>query len=150
MSRVPTASRSCSTWPRWPVFGCWRNGPAGPHRHLRNLPRNGQSRPSSSNFRVLSVRACAASGVRIRCVLISLNLERWTVKQIETGVGAAPRRLVQIWCTATLLVAALGVSSAAHAQLKVRYPIVDYREFEIEPFADTTFDKPKSGLSNNQ
>jgi hypothetical protein len=32
----------------------------------------------------------------------------------------------------------------------VRYPIVDYREFEIEHFSDITFDKPKSGLSNNQ
>ena len=35
-------------------------------------------------------------------------------------------------------------------QLKVRYPIVDYREVEIEHFGDITFDKPKSGLSNNQ
>jgi hypothetical protein len=48
------------------------------------------------------------------------------------------------------LLGALGVSSAAHAQLKVRYPIVDYREIEIEHFSDITFDKPKSGLSNNQ
>jgi hypothetical protein len=72
------------------------------------------------------------------------------VKQIETGTSAALRRLVHRWCVATLLLAALGVSSAAHAQLRIRYPIVDYREFEIEPFADTSFDKPKSGLSNNQ
>jgi hypothetical protein len=72
------------------------------------------------------------------------------VKQIETGTSAALRRLVHRWCVAILLLAALGVSSAAHAQLRIRYPIVDYREFEIEPFADTSFDKPKSGLSNNQ
>jgi high-affinity iron transporter len=49
-----------------------------------------------------------------------------------------------------LLLGGLGANSAAHAQLKVRYPIVDYREVEIEPFGDITFDKPKSGLSNNQ
>jgi hypothetical protein len=49
-----------------------------------------------------------------------------------------------------LLLTGFGAGSAAHAQLKVRYPTVDYREFEIEPFSDITFDKPKSGLSNNQ
>jgi len=49
-----------------------------------------------------------------------------------------------------LLLGATGAGSAAHAQLKVRYPIVDYREVEIEPFGDVTFDKPKSGLSNSQ
>jgi hypothetical protein len=54
------------------------------------------------------------------------------------------------WLLAALLFAALGAGSVAHAQLKVRYPIVDYREFEIEHFADTTFGPPKSGQSNNQ
>jgi len=32
---------------------------------------------------------------------------------------------------------------AAHAQLKVRYPIVDYREVEVNP-SHITFDKPKA------
>src|SRR5215813_5801754 len=54
------------------------------------------------------------------------------------------------WLLSTFLFAVLGAGSPAHAQLKVRYPIVDYREVEIEHFADITFDKPKSGLSNNQ
>jgi high-affinity iron transporter len=49
-----------------------------------------------------------------------------------------------------LMFGAMGAGSAAHAQLKVRYPVVDYREVEIEHFGDITFDKPKSGLSNNQ
>jgi hypothetical protein len=49
-----------------------------------------------------------------------------------------------------LLLGGLGAGSAADAQLRVRYPIVDYREVEIEHFSDITFDKPKSGLSNNQ
>lgn len=48
------------------------------------------------------------------------------------------------------LLSALGAGSTAHAQFKVRYPIVDYREIEIEHFADTTFDQPKTGKSNNQ
>jgi hypothetical protein len=54
------------------------------------------------------------------------------------------------WLLSTFLFAVLGAGSTAHAQLKVRYPIVDYWEVEIEHFADITFDKPKSGLSNNQ
>jgi high-affinity iron transporter len=49
-----------------------------------------------------------------------------------------------------LLLGGLGAVSAADAQLRVRYPIVDYREVEIEHFSEITFDKPKSGLSNNQ
>ena len=55
--------------------------------------------------------------------------------------------------TAGLLLAAattLAATSAARAEFKVRYPIVDYREFEFEHNGDTTFDKRKSGKSNNQ
>ena len=39
---------------------------------------------------------------------------------------------------------------AAHAEFKLRYPDVDYRELEIEHNGDTTFDKANSGKSNNQ
>ena len=38
----------------------------------------------------------------------------------------------------------------AHAEFKLRYPQVEYREIEIEHNGDTTFDKAKSGKSNNQ
>jgi hypothetical protein len=38
----------------------------------------------------------------------------------------------------------------AHADIKVHYPIIDYREFEFEYNGDTTFDKRNSGKSNNQ
>jgi hypothetical protein len=58
--------------------------------------------------------------------------------------------LVRGWCLAMLFLAVLGVGSAAQAQLKVRYPVVDYREVEIEHFSDITFDKPNSGKTNNQ
>jgi hypothetical protein len=46
--------------------------------------------------------------------------------------------------------AALATASTARAEFKLRYPIVDYREVEFEHNGDTTFDKRKSGLSNNQ
>lgn len=38
----------------------------------------------------------------------------------------------------------------AHAEFKLRYPQVEYREMEIEHNGDTTFDKAGSGKSNNQ
>jgi hypothetical protein len=38
----------------------------------------------------------------------------------------------------------------AHAEFKLRYPQVEYREMEIEHNGDTTFDKANSGKSNNQ
>src|SRR6185437_13636440 len=41
-------------------------------------------------------------------------------------------------------------ASAAHAEFKLRYPSVEYREVEIEHNGDTTFDKANSGKSNNQ
>ena len=45
----------------------------------------------------------------------------------------------------------LAITSQAYADnLKIRSPIVEYRELEFEHFGQTTFDKPKSGLSNNQ
>jgi high-affinity iron transporter len=60
------------------------------------------------------------------------------------------RRGAEIPLVVIFLLGALGASPAAQAQFKVRYPIVDYRELEIEHFADTTFDSPNSGKTNNQ
>ena len=51
---------------------------------------------------------------------------------------------------ALALVSAGGVFTPARADIKVHYPIIDYREFEFEYNGDTTFDKPNSGKSNNQ
>jgi high-affinity iron transporter len=51
---------------------------------------------------------------------------------------------------AAIGLAAFGAARDAHADFKVRSPIVDYREVEFEHNGDTTFDKKKSGLSNNQ
>src|SRR5262249_54418967 len=43
-----------------------------------------------------------------------------------------------------------GAFAPARADIKIHYPIIDYREFEFEYNGDTTFDKPNSGKSNNQ
>jgi hypothetical protein len=45
----------------------------------------------------------------------------------------------------------VAIASQAHADnLKIRSPIVEFGELEFEHFGQTTFDKPKSGLNNNQ
>jgi len=46
--------------------------------------------------------------------------------------------------------AAIALAPPAHADFELHYPIIDYREFEFEHNGDTTFDRRKSGLNNNQ
>ena len=47
-------------------------------------------------------------------------------------------------------IAALIGGTPARGEFKLRYPAVDYREFEIEHNGSVTFDKKNSGKSNNQ
>src|ERR1041385_1130381 len=47
-------------------------------------------------------------------------------------------------------IAGLIGGSSAHAEFKVRYPVVDYGEFEIEHNGSVTFDKKNSGKNNSQ
>ena len=47
-------------------------------------------------------------------------------------------------------IAGLIGGSSARAEFKVRYPVVDYGEVEIEHNGAVTFDKKKSGKNNNQ
>ena len=47
-------------------------------------------------------------------------------------------------------IAGLIGGSSARAEFKLRYPVIDYREFEIEHNGAVTFDKQKSGKNNNQ
>ena len=74
----------------------------------------------------------------------------WSLTRM-VGRPVRPRRVVSLSRGAAtpllvvLVLGGLGAGTAAHAQLKVRYPIVDYREVEIEPFSDITFDKPRAG-----
>ncbi|HVA13282.1 MAG TPA: hypothetical protein VNF99_08530 [Stellaceae bacterium] len=46
--------------------------------------------------------------------------------------------------------AGLAFLPPARADFELHYPIIDYRELELEHNADTTFDQPKSGKNNNQ
>ena len=41
-------------------------------------------------------------------------------------------------------------ASAARAEFKLHYPVVEYRELELEHASGVSFDKPNSGLSNAQ
>ena len=47
-------------------------------------------------------------------------------------------------------IAALTFATPLHAEFKLRSPIIDYREFEIEHNGAVTFDKSNSGKNNNQ
>jgi high-affinity iron transporter len=59
----------------------------------------------------------------------------------------AQQGIVLLTASAVSLMALQGL---ARAEFKVRSPILDYREFEIEHNGDVTFDKSKSGKNNNQ
>ncbi len=61
-------------------------------------------------------------------------------------------RIVGAGSKAVLFLAgALAVSATnAHAEFKLHYPIVDYRELEFEHNGDVTFDKRDSGKNNAQ
>jgi hypothetical protein len=67
-------------------------------------------------------------------------------------IRAAAQRIAGRACrvAGVVLAACLASLTTARAEFKLRYPIVDYREFEFEHNGDTTFDKRQSGLSNNQ
>jgi hypothetical protein len=47
-------------------------------------------------------------------------------------------------------IAALIGGAPAHAEFKVRYPVIDYQEFEVEHNGSVTFDKKNSAKNNNQ
>ena len=51
---------------------------------------------------------------------------------------------------AVLLLLAAAPPQAVAGEFKIRSPVVDFREIEVEHFGQTTFDRRKSGLSNNQ
>jgi len=93
-------------------------------------------------------------GIQILFYLVTLFgiwlLARSIGKRASPPPAVTLRRGTEVPLVVILLFSALGAGTAAQAQFKVRYPIVDYREFEIEHFGDTTFGPPKSGQSNNQ
>jgi high-affinity iron transporter len=94
-------------------------------------------------------------GVQILFYLATLSgiwlLTQWVGRPIPPSSGTSLRRGVETPLIVIFLFGALGLGSVGFAdELKVRYPIVDYREFELEHNGVTTFDSPKSGKSNNQ
>lgn len=56
------------------------------------------------------------------------------------------RRAAVAFC----LLNALAAPHVARADFKLHYPVVDYRELELEHNGDVTFDRPNSGLNNGQ
>ena len=54
------------------------------------------------------------------------------------------------YLTIAVVVTVLSVSAGKADDLKVRHPIIEYGEFEVDHNSTTTFDQAKSGKSNNQ
>lgn len=61
-------------------------------------------------------------------------------------MAALSRRLSAALC---LFVSGLAFTPAAHAEFKIRYPNIDYREIEIENNTSLTFDKRKGGNNHD-
>jgi hypothetical protein len=60
-----------------------------------------------------------------------------------------PIRRIAITVIAATTLGFLG-TAPARAEFKLRYPVVDYGEFEVEHNGSVTFDKKNSGKNNNQ
>jgi high-affinity iron transporter len=93
-------------------------------------------------------------GVQILFYVVTLSgiwlLTRAVGKPLP-ALGSSLRRSAEMPLFVIFALGGLAAGSVGFAdELKVRYPIVDYREFEIEHNGVTTFDSPKSGKSNNQ
>jgi hypothetical protein len=54
------------------------------------------------------------------------------------------------WVVFAAVAASLGIPRAYADDLKVRHPIIEYGEFEIDHNSTVTFDRSKSGRNNNQ
>jgi high-affinity iron transporter len=94
-------------------------------------------------------------GIQILFYLVTLSavwlLTRWVGRPVSPHSTGSLSRGAATPLLVIFLFGALGVGSAGFAdELKVRYPIVDYREFELEHNGVTTFDTAKSGKSNDQ
>src|SRR5712691_6950831 len=60
-----------------------------------------------------------------------------------------PIRIIQTAAIAIEIAGLIG-GAPARAEFKLRYPAIDYREFEVEHNGSISFDKKNSGKSNNQ
>src|SRR5260370_5252 len=93
-------------------------------------------------------------GIQILFCLATLCAIWLLTRLVRSPVQPRPASLTRGAATPLLvifLLGGLGAGSVGLAdELKLRYPIVDYREFEIEHNGITTFDSPTSGKTNNE
>jgi hypothetical protein len=73
-------------------------------------------------------------------------------KRVSAMAKRAPpaRAITGALVGAIVLLGISGAFAPARADFELHYPIIDYREFELEHNGDTTVDKANSGKSNNQ
>jgi high-affinity iron transporter len=93
------------------------------------------------------------AGIQVLLYLTTIAVTAWLMRAFgksRPSRGTPARGARHAAMLAAVGFAALGTAPDARADFKVRSPIVDYRELEFEHNGDTTFDKKKSGLSNNQ
>ncbi len=83
------------------------------------------------------------AGIQVLCYVAVLMF---------VGLASMPRQPgVRVAIAAAVIVAVAGmlVPGAAHAEFKVRYPNIDYREVEIENNTSVTFDKRPDGNNHD-
>jgi hypothetical protein len=82
-----------------------------------------------------------------RCAAVARRQHGW-----QSGAGARTTSRLGATAIHAALAAAffLAAGPVAHAEFKVRSPIVEYGELEIEHNGSLTFDKSKSGKNNGQ
>jgi Cupredoxin-like domain len=93
-------------------------------------------------------RSIAARAVRVRRRSQWRCPARAYARQITPRESALPRSLANPCVLLAILLAAS--PSSARAEIKIRYPIVDYRQFEFEHNGAVSVDKSNSGLNNSQ
>jgi high-affinity iron transporter len=90
------------------------------------------------------------AGVQVLFYLTTLIVTAILMRMLGNNPPTRKTASRSVAGTAAVGFTALATVTGAHADFKVRSPIVEYREFEFEHNGVTTFDKKKSGLSNNQ
>jgi high-affinity iron transporter len=91
-------------------------------------------------------------GIQILFYVGTLLIIGLLMRRLRTAPSGAPRPRQRQTARAVMTIGALALlASASRAdEFKIRSPIVDYREVELEHVGQTTFDSAKSGKNNNQ
>jgi hypothetical protein len=83
-------------------------------------------------------------------IIIRIKLRRRRFRPNAAGVSMPARASCIVRRIAVPLLLVLALAPAAQAEFKLHYPIIDYREWELEHNGDVSFDKRKSPLDNEQ